>query len=99
MDDLCRMNNFEGGWKTFFCDWPEALPRRGLLITNYDEQIPFAGFLTSEPFLLLDRQTPDSLGARTIIMPYECVTALKLTEVIDQKTFRSIGFEGSLKKR
>lgn len=99
MDDLCRMSSSTSGWKTFFCNWPEALPRRGLLTTSYNEQIPFAGFLTSELFLLLDRQTPDAMGARMVIIPYDNVTALKLIEVIDQKTLHSVGFEGSLKKR
>ena len=99
MADLSRMNNPADAWKAYFSNWPEDLAKQGILITNFDEQIPFAGFLTSNTFLLLDRKTPDSLGARTVILSYGNVTALKVTDVVDQKIFRSIGFEGSLQKR
>ncbi len=99
MDDLCKMSNPSGDWKTFFSNWPDGISRRGLLVTNYNEQIPFAGFLTSETFLLLDRQTPDSSGARMVIVPYVNVTALKFIDVIDPKAFYSAGFEGALAKR
>ncbi|MEE8450594.1 MAG: hypothetical protein V3R99_01735 [Thermoguttaceae bacterium] len=93
------MSNSSDGWKAYFSNWPETMAKKGILITNFDEQIPFAGFLASDSFLLLDRQTPDALGARTVILPYGSMTALKLTDVVDQKVFHSIGFEGSLKKR
>ncbi len=99
MADLSKMNNPADAWKTYFSNWPQGLAKQGILITDFDEQIPFAGFLTSDTFLLLDRRTPDSLGARMVILPYGSVTALKVTDVVDQKIFRSIGFEGSLKKR
>jgi hypothetical protein len=93
------MNNPADAWKTYFANWPDDLPKQGIVITNFDEQIHFAGFLTGDEFLLIDRKTPDSLGARTVIIPYGSVTALKLVDVVDQKVFLSIGFEGSLKKR
>lgn len=99
MADPSKMNNPSEDWKAYFTKWPEDLPKQGILITSFNEQIPFAGFLTGDAFLLLDRQTPDALGARTVILPYGNLMALKLTNVVDQKVFRSIGFEGSLKKR
>ena len=87
------------GWKDFFCNWPAEIPRRGALVTSFDEQISFAGFLTSEAFLLVERQVPDTLGARMVVLPYENVLALKITDVIKPKLLQPFGFEGSLSKK
>ncbi len=87
------------GWRRFFCDWAPGLPRRGILVTLFGEQIPFSGFLTSETLLLVERQTPDAMGARTVLLEYEQVTALKITEVVKPQTFTSMGFEGTLPKK
>jgi hypothetical protein len=42
----------------------------------------------------LERQTPDSLGARTIILEYAQISAMKIVDVVKSKSFQSIGFEG-----
>jgi hypothetical protein len=85
-------------WKDLFCRWPEGMLRRGVLVTAFDEQIPFVGFWTSETFLLIERQTPDTLGARMVVLPYENIRALKVTDVVKPKTFRALGFEGPAPK-
>ncbi|MBN2474253.1 MAG: hypothetical protein JXB62_06580 [Pirellulales bacterium] len=87
------MSMSSSGWKEFFRQWPAELPRRGVVITTFGEQIPFAEFLTSSKFLLLERHAPDSLGARTVVVPFDAVAALKLTDVVKSKTFASLGFE------
>jgi hypothetical protein len=68
-------------WKSLFVSWPAELNRRGILVTAFGEQIPFSGFLTAEGLLLLERSTPDSMGARTVMLPYDQVAAIKLTDV------------------
>ncbi len=73
------------------------MARRGILVTSLGDQIPFSGFMTTETLLLLERSTPDSMGARTVILPYESVTAVKLTDVTDSKSFRTFGFVGEMK--
>jgi len=88
------MSTLSNPWRDFFRNWPEGVPRRGVVITSFDEQIPFAEFLTSETFLLLERPAPDSLGARTVVLSFDEVAALKFTDVVKSKTFQSIGFEG-----
>ena len=55
---------------TFFHKWPKDLPHRGVLVTNFNEQIPFDGFMTTETMLLVERRTPDTIGARKLILPY-----------------------------
>lgn len=86
-------------WKSLLDSWPQEIPRRGVLVTSLNEQIPFAGFLTSEGFLLAERQTPDTLGGRTLILPYENIVALKLTDVVKEKALHAFGFTGSLSKK
>jgi len=81
-------------WKGFFCTWPSEIARQGLLVTSFGEQVSFSGFMTSETFLLIERKTPDPVGARAIILPYDEVVALKITDVLKPKALRSFGFEG-----
>ena len=83
-------------WKHLFQNWPQDTPRRGILVTKLNEQIPFSGFLVSEAFLLVQRQTPDSLGARTVVLPYDELAAMKLVDVVKASVFQKLGFEGKL---
>ena len=39
-------------WRDYFLKWPKELPRRGVLVTSFGEQIPFDGFLTTDTLLL-----------------------------------------------
>jgi hypothetical protein len=80
-------------WVEFFALWPTDLPRRGILVTSFNEQIVFATFGTSKNFILLERQTPDALGARSVVVPYEQILALKIVDVVKPKNFKASGFE------
>jgi hypothetical protein len=80
-------------WGKFFSEWPTDVARRGIIVTAFDEQILFATFLASSNFLLLERQTPDSLGARTVIVPYDQIVALKIVDVVKSKQFKNAGFD------
>src|SRR6185436_14497568 len=62
-------------WRMLFESWPSTLPRRGLLITTFGEAIPFVGYLLSPGIVLLDRDKPDSLGARKVMVAYEAISA------------------------
>ena len=86
-------------WKAWFRDWPEKMPRQGVVATMQGDQIPFSGFLAGETMLLLQRKNPDSLGTRQVILPYARIDSLKITDVVDAKIFEKIGFTGSLPKR
>jgi hypothetical protein len=86
-------------WKQFFRTWPAEMPPRGIVVTSWNEQIPFEGFLTNEAFLLVCRQTPDTLGSRMLVLPFEQLAGVKLTEVVRAKVFQSLGFTGTLPTR
>jgi hypothetical protein len=86
-------------WQEYFRKWPAELERRGVIVTSFDEQIPFDGFATSEHLLLLERKIPDTLGARKILLSYEQIVAVKITDVVKMKAFQSLGFDELPAKR
>jgi hypothetical protein len=90
------MCGLQSAWKTLFDHWPAEMPRRGMLLTSLNEPIPFNGFMTGEDFVVLSRPAPDSLGARTVLLPYGNLAALKITDVIKSKAFQAAGFHGEL---
>jgi hypothetical protein len=83
-------------WKKTFERWPQDLPQRGIVTTTLEEQIPFKGYMLSGEAVLLERANPDPLGTRFIILPYDNMAAIKLVDVIKEKTFSAMGFEGKL---
>jgi hypothetical protein len=82
-------------WGEFFLRWPAELPRHGTVVTAFNEQISFSTFWTSGNFLMLERQTPDSQGTHSIVVPYDQILALKIVDVLKPKYVRAIGFEGT----
>lgn len=86
-------------WQKTFLAWPAELPRRGVLVTRFGEQIPFSHFLASPQLLLLERTNPDSLGSRKILLPYQEVAAVKFTDVLKVKAFQPLGFQTPAKKQ
>jgi hypothetical protein len=83
-------------WHNFFLAWPKDMLRRGVLVTTFEEQIPFDGFLTTDTLLLLERRTPDTIGARKVILPFGNIAAIKLVDVVKQKILATAGFAGDL---
>lgn len=86
-------------WKGFFADWPPELAPRGVLVTTFNEQIPFDGFLTSDQFVVIARTTPDTMGARQVVVPYENIAALKIVTVVKGKVLEGMGFKAAPAKK
>ena len=82
-----------GNWSGVFHRWATQTPRRGVLVVGFGEQIPFSGFSISEGFLLVERQSPDSMGTRTVMLPYDQIRALKIVDVVKGSVFQSFGFD------
>ncbi|MEX0715404.1 MAG: hypothetical protein WD066_02400 [Planctomycetaceae bacterium] len=80
-------------WRTLFESWPESIPRQGLLVTRFQEQIPFTAFLVSGGILLLERDRPDSAGARKVMIAYEAIDAVKITAPLELSRFQVLGFQ------
>ena len=79
-------------WRDFFHNWPSGLSQRGVVTTLQNEQIPFCAFVTSQEMLLLERPNPDTVGARRVLLPFANIAALKITDVVEARLFRSAGF-------
>ena len=86
-------------WKDYFARWPAEVPRAGVLVTTFEEQIPFDGFAISENLLLLERRNPDTVGARKILLAYDSIAAIKIVDVVKVKAFASLGFQEMRSKK
>ncbi|MBW3542525.1 MAG: hypothetical protein KY476_19860 [Planctomycetes bacterium] len=80
-------------WRSLFENWPQAVPRQGLLVTNFGEQISFVDFLVSPAILLVERDKPDSYGARKVMVQFEAVSAVKITSPMELARFQVMGFQ------
>jgi hypothetical protein len=83
-------------WRSLFENWPESIPRTGLVVTNFQETIPFTNFLISGAILLLERDKPDSLGGRTVMVAYNAISALKITAPLELARYQVMGFQAPL---
>lgn len=80
-------------WRSLFEKWPESIPREGLLVTTFQETIAFNGFLVSGGILLVERDRPDSQGARKVMIAYEAISAVKLPTPMELNRFQVMGFK------
>lgn len=80
-------------WRSLFQHWPASLPKQGILVTTFAEQIPFVNFLVSGSALLAERDKPDTLGTRKVVLDYAAISALKLTDPGDIARFQVLGFQ------
>jgi hypothetical protein len=81
----------EEDWRTIFEQWPADLPRQGILTTAQDS-FGFSDFLLSRGIVLLERDRPDSIGARKVMLAYRSILALKLTDPGPIARYQSLGF-------
>ena len=80
-------------WRSLFENWPQAIPRGGLLVTSFGETIAFKDFLISGTMLIVERETPDSLGARKVIVTYDGIVGLKMTSPMELARYQVMGFQ------
>ncbi|MBN74049.1 hypothetical protein [Gimesia sp.] len=81
------------GWRSILENWPEVIPKQGIIVTNYQETIPFQNFLLSTGVVLLERDKPDSQGARKVMLSYEAISAIKLTDTMELARYQVMGFQ------
>jgi hypothetical protein len=86
-------------WKSTFTNWPPGLPQRGLLVNLLNEATPFKGFMIKGDSLLLERNNPDSLGARYILLAFDSISSVKFIDPIKESIFTTAGFVGKLSQQ
>lgn len=80
-------------WRQIFAEWPSTIPREGLIVTTYQETIPFINFMTTPGIVLLERDRPDSTGARKVMLAFGAIAAIKSLSTMDFSKFKALGFE------
>jgi hypothetical protein len=85
-------------WRGVFTNWPEAIPRRGLIVSTLNEPIPFKSFLLKGETVLLERAIPDPMGTRFIVLAFDAIHMLKLTDPLKESVLNEAGYVGQLAK-
>lgn len=79
-------------WQQLFENWPNDLPKVGIVTTTFQESVGFTNFLVTEGLLALERDRPDSIGARKIVLSFSAITSLKMTDTNDFMEIAKLGF-------
>ncbi|TXT26984.1 MAG: hypothetical protein FD138_2797 [Planctomycetota bacterium] len=79
-------------WQVLFQRWPDSIPRLGIAVTSLNESITFNNFQVSDHAVLFERDRPDTMGARSAIVPWEEINTVKLTSPIESDQFKVMGF-------
>jgi hypothetical protein len=85
-------------WREMFTKWPAELPKRGLVVTTLNETIPFKSFFLKGETLLLERTNPDPVGTRFIVLAFDAIHLLKITEPLRESVLNAAGYVGQLAK-
>ena len=86
------MSRGADAWQAMFENWPAELPRKGILVTTFGESIPFVSFLIANGLVMVERDRPDTSGARKIMVSYDFITAVKLESALDMASYLTMGF-------
>lgn len=79
-------------WRNVFANWPQGFRRKGVLIPSYGENIAFIDFVITDDVVVLERATPDGVGARRVMIPFGDIDAFKYTEPLKSEQFLEAGF-------
>jgi hypothetical protein len=85
--------NSSDHWQVLFESWPPSFPTKGIVVTSYQETIPFVNFMINEGMVVLERDKPDTHDARKVILPFASIAALKITATFDLDRFKELGFQ------
>ncbi len=82
----------DDSWRTLFENWPGAMPKVGVLITAFGDTVPFNDFRINEGILLVQRERPDTIGARKMMVSFTAIVALKMVDVAGLDDYGVMGF-------
>ena len=93
MEQATQAGSLAEQWRELFSNWPEQRPRHGIVISSWQEILPFDEYLISDAVLFLNRPQPDSVGSRKVMIPFSQILAVKFTDVFELDEFSSMGFQ------
>ena len=83
-------------WDAFFSNWPTSLARKGLLQTVLNEAMPFKDYWIKDGMLLIERVTPDAMGARFVLLSFEVISLVKFTDPLSAADIAGAGFQAKV---
>jgi hypothetical protein len=83
----------DDAWRALFLNWPAEIPKQGIVTTSVGENVPFVGFALAPGLLLVERDKPDAIGSRKMIIPYSNILAIKLTTPVALRELQPLGFK------
>ena len=86
------MSEMSDIWRKAFATWPANFRRKGVVIPDGGEAIPFCDFVLNDSVVVLERPTPDNAGARRVAIPFHRIHNLKYTEPLKTDQFLKAGF-------
>lgn len=79
-------------WQRLFEQWPEHKTRVGIVVANSQEPISFTDFMVTPGILALERERPDTQGARKVLISFSAITAVKLVDTGSFNELKQLGF-------
>lgn len=79
-------------WQQLFESWPATFPKSGIVVTTFQDSVPFVDFMLNDGMVLLERDKPDSSNARKVILPFASIAGLKMTDTFEFDRFLELGF-------
>ena len=83
----------DDAWRALFLNWPQGIPKEGIVQTSLNENVPFVGFALSPGLLLVERDKPDAIGSRKMIIPYSNIVAVKMGTTMSLPELQPLGFK------
>lgn len=83
----------DDAWRALFLNWPAEIPKLGIVTTTLGENVPFVDFALSPGLLLVERDKPDAIGSRKMIIPYSYILAIKLATPVPLSDLQPLGFK------
>ncbi|MEM1062580.1 MAG: hypothetical protein AAF532_16915 [Planctomycetota bacterium] len=80
-------------WRSVFEDWPGSLPRKASAMTTFGETIPFVDFLIAGGGIIVQRDRPDTQGARKVIISFDAISAVKFDDPGELARYQVMGFQ------
>lgn len=80
-------------WQTLFEKWPTAIPKEGMVVTEYGDNVTFINFMVSPGLLLLERDRPDATGARKVMVAYSGIRGVKMQSTMELSQYKLLGFQ------
>ena len=86
-------------WENFFSNWPASLARKGVVQTVLNEAMPFKNYWIKDGMLLIERVTPDAMGARFVLLSFEVINLVKFTDPLSAAEIAEAGFQAEAPNR